>query len=110
MMFMICCRVTPCLAVSITMTSVVLRDGTSEGGWAEGDGDCATDATGTADRINGSNNVMDEPRSSVFRLLGTGSLQFRLPKAVRNLHLPKLDVILSGKNHDHLLLRFRQGE
>src|SRR5262249_27455913 len=37
MMFMICCRVTPCLAVSITITSVVLGDGASEGGWADGD-------------------------------------------------------------------------
>jgi hypothetical protein len=34
---MICCRVTPCLAVSITITSVVLGDGTSEGGFADGD-------------------------------------------------------------------------
>src|SRR5262249_6235843 len=82
MMFMICCRVTPCLAVRITITSVVLGDGASEGagdGASEGAGadgvrDCATAANGYAERMSGSKDFMDAPRISVCRLLVSGSV------------------------------------
>src|SRR5262245_35480742 len=70
MMFMICWRVTPSLAVRMTITSVVLGDGALEGGWADGDCDCATAANGYAERINGSKSFMDAPRINVCRLLG----------------------------------------
>ena len=36
MTFRICCRVTPSLAVRMTITSVVLGDGGLEGGWPDG--------------------------------------------------------------------------
>src|SRR5262249_2492390 len=66
MMFMSCCRVTPSLAVRMTITSVVLGDGASEGGWPDGNSDCATAANGYAERVSGSKNFMDAPRISVL--------------------------------------------
>ena len=51
MMVMICWRLTPSLAVRITITSVVLGVGGSAGGCVDGDGDCATAANGTAERM-----------------------------------------------------------
>src|SRR5262245_48247306 len=86
MTLMICWRVTPALTVRMTITSVVLGDGASEGGWADGDCDCATAASGYAERMNGSKNFIDAPRINVCRLitasiraLAVGSAPSRAP-------------------------------
>src|SRR5260370_28478442 len=72
MMLMICARVTPCLTVRMTMTSVVFGVGASEGGWPDANGDCAAAANGYAARMNGRKNFMDAPQINVCRLLGSG--------------------------------------
>src|SRR5262250_952409 len=78
MMFMICWRVTPSLAVRMTITSVVLGDGGLVGGWAEGDCDCAMAANGDAERMNGGKSFMDAPRINMCRPFGFWRVPLRL--------------------------------
>src|SRR5215467_15129825 len=74
MMVMICWRVTPCLAVRMAITSVVLGSTAPDAPGACPDCDCAAAATGSAATRNGIMNFIGSPRSVwlVSRVDGSG--------------------------------------
>jgi hypothetical protein len=60
----------------MTMTAVTLGDSTPDGGWAEGDWDCATDASANADITKGKIWFIDLTSISVLILVAAA---FRSP-------------------------------